>query len=134
MKLRRARGEPFYIPLNSMSDVAFLLLIFIMLVALINYRKEVKIEYPEAQAAQRTSAEKNLEIWIDRDGGVYLDGERSDYRGVELAIADIYRAAPDTRVHIIADRNTPYEKINGVLEILQILQYRVVSFVVKDGQ
>ena len=134
MKLRRARGEPFYIPLNSMSDVAFLLLIFIMLVALINYRKEVKIEYPEAKAAQRTSAEKNLEIWIDRDGAVYLDGDRSDLRGVELAIADIYRGAPDTRVHIIADRNTPYEKINGVLEILQILQYRVVSFVVKDGQ
>jgi biopolymer transport protein ExbD len=134
MKLRRARGEPFYIPLNSMSDVAFLLLIFIMLVALINYRKEVKIEYPEAKAAQRTSAEKNLEIWIDRDGTVYLDGDRSDFRGVENAIADIYRSAPDTRVHIIADRNTPYEKINGVLEILQILQYRVVSFVVKDGQ
>jgi biopolymer transport protein ExbD len=117
-----------------MSDVALLLLIFIMLVALINYRKEVKIEYPEAKAAQRTSAEKNLEIWIDRDGAVYIDGDRSDFRGVENAIADIYRSAPDTRVHIIADRNTPYEKINGVLEILQILQYRVVSFVVKDGQ
>ncbi|MDR2434407.1 MAG: biopolymer transporter ExbD [Treponema sp.] len=133
MKLRRNTGRRFYIPLNSMSDVAFLLLIFIMLVALINYRKEVKIEYPEAKSAMRTSAEKNLEIWIDREGGVYLDGERSDRTGVELAIADIYRSAPDTRVHIIADRNTPYEKINGVLEILQILQYRVVSFVVKDA-
>jgi biopolymer transport protein ExbD len=133
MKLRRVRSKQFYIPLNSMSDVAFLLLIFIMLVALINYRKEVKIEYPEAKAAERTSAEKNLEIWIDRDGGVYIDGDRSDLRGVEHAIADIYRGAPDTRVHIIADRNTPYEKINSVLEVLQILQYRVVSFVVKDG-
>lgn len=133
MKLRRLTGRQFYIPLNSMSDVAFLLLIFIMLVALINYRKEVKIEYPEAKSALRTSAEKNLEIWIDREGAVYLDGERSDRAGVELAIADLYRSAPDTRIHIIADRNTPYEKINGVLEILQLFQYRVVSFVVKDA-
>jgi biopolymer transport protein ExbD len=46
-----------------MSDVAFLLLIFIMLVALINYRKEVKIEYPEAATAMRTSEHKNLEVW-----------------------------------------------------------------------
>jgi biopolymer transport protein ExbD len=119
--------------MNSMSDVAFLLLIFIMLVALINYRREVKIEYPEAEAALRTSAEKNLEIWIDRDGGVYLDGIPSDLRGVENAVAELYRSAPDTRLHIIADRNTAYEKIDGVLEILQILQYRVVSFVVKNG-
>ena len=117
-----------------MSDVAFLLLIFIMLVALINYRKEVKIEYPEAKTALRTSEEKNLEVWIDRDGGIYLDGDAADLLALENVIADLYRSAPDTRVHIIADRNTPYEKINAALEILQILQYRVVSFVVKNDE
>jgi len=134
MKLNRPKGKNFYIPLNSMSDVAFLLLIFIMLVALINYRKEVKIEYPEAKTALRTSEEKNLEVWVDRDGGIYLDGEDSDFLALERVIAGLYRSAPDTRVHIIADQNTPYEKINAVLEILQILQYRVVSFVVKNAE
>jgi biopolymer transport protein ExbD len=133
MKLKR-RARRFYIPLNSMSDVAFLLLIFIMLVALINYRREVKIEYPEAKTALRTSDKKNLEIWIDSYGAVYLDGEASSLLGVENKIADLYRNEPDTRVHIIADRNTPYEKINGVLEIMQVLQYRVVSFVVKNAE
>ena len=133
MKLAKGKKKQFYIPLNSMSDVAFLLLIFIMLVALINYRKEVKIEYPEAKTVLRTSDEKNLEIWIDKEGGVYLDGEASDLLSVENKIAELYRSAPDTRVHIIADRNTTYEKINNVLEIMQILQYRVVSFVVKDS-
>jgi biopolymer transport protein ExbD len=133
MKLRRSSGKPFYIPLNSMSDVAFLLLIFIMLVALINYRKEVKIEYPEAKNALKTSAEKNLEIWVDRGGGVYLDGEASDLYAIERKIEAVYRDAPDTRIHVIADRNTTYEQVNGVLQILQLLQYRVVSFVVKNG-
>ena len=134
MKLNRGRGKNFYIPLNSMSDVAFLLLIFIMLVALINYRKEIKIEYPEAKTALRTSEEKNLEVWIDREGAVYIDGEDADLLILENVIADLYRSAPDTRVHIIADRSTTYEKINAVLEILQILQYRVVSFVVKNAE
>ncbi|MDR2476356.1 MAG: biopolymer transporter ExbD [Treponema sp.] len=134
MRLSRKKNKEFYIPLNSMSDVAFLLLIFIMLVALINYRKEVKIEYPEAKTALRTSAEKNLEVWVDRDGGVYLDGDPGDLLTLERTIAELYRSAPDTRVHIIADRNTPYEKINAVLEILQVLQYRVVSFVVKNAE
>ena len=132
MRLNRRRKKPFFIPTFSMSDVAFLLLIFIMLVSLINYRKEVKIDYPEARTALRTDADKNLEIWIDISGAVYLDGDLSDLLTVEHKIADLYRNAPDTRVHIIADRNTPYEKINNVLEIMQILQYRVVSFVVKN--
>ena len=131
MKLRRKR-KVFFIPLFSMSDIAFLLLIFIMLVALINFRVEVKIDYPEANMALRTTAEKNLEVWIDRDGGIYLDGIPSDHSTLENKVAELYRTAPDTRIHIIADRNTPYEKINRVLEVLQILHYRVVSFVVKN--
>jgi len=133
MKLKR-KPKSFSIPLNSMSDVAFLLLIFIMLVALINYRKEVKIEYPEAKMALRTSEKKNLEVWVDVEGEIYLDGEPSNYTGLERKITELYLNAPDTRVHIIADRNTPYEKINSILEIFQLLQYRVVSFVVKSNE
>ena len=133
MRLKR-RKKSFSIPLNSMSDVAFLLLIFIMLVALINYRKEVKIEYPEAMTALRTSAEKNLEVWVDREGGIYMDGDPADFLALENKIAELYRSAPDTRIHIIADRYTPYEKINSILEVFQILQYRVVSFVVKNNE
>jgi len=132
MTLKRRYKKPFFIPTFSMSDIAFLLLIFIMLVSLINYRKEVKIDYPEAQTALRVSSEKNLEIWIDIYGSVYLNGDLADLLAVEYTIADLYRNSPDTRVHIIADKNTPYEKINNVLEIMQILQYRVVSFVVKN--
>jgi biopolymer transport protein ExbD len=116
-----------------MSDVAFLLLIFIMLVSLINYRREVKIEYPEAKRAAGINAEKNLEIWVDREGRIYLDGIAGDLRNIEDAVAEIYRSAPDTRIHIIADKNTPYTYVNQVISTLQILQYRVVSFVVKDG-
>jgi len=131
MKLNRRR-KVFFIPLFPMSDVAFLLLIFIMLVSLINYRREVKIEYPEAETAKRVSVENNLEIWVDSSGELYLNGNESSLTLVESGIVEAYRTAPDTRVHIIADRNTPFENIHKVLEILQLLEYRVVSFVVKN--
>jgi biopolymer transport protein ExbD len=131
MKLNRKRDN-FIIPLASMSDVAFLLLIFIMLVSLINYRKEVKIQYPEGETAKKVSSEKNLEIWVDYSGGLYLNGDPSSLPLVERGIVEAYQAAPDTRVHIIADRDTPFENVHKVLDILQLLQYRVVSFVVKN--
>ena len=132
MNIKRSK-KMMVIPMNAMSDVAFLLLIFIMLVSLINYRKEVKVDYPEArEAVQRVSEKKNLEIWINKAGDVFLDGETADLNLVEDTIGELYRTAPDTRVHIIADRNTPFENINNVISIMQILEYRVVSFVVKD--
>jgi len=133
MNLKRD-NKVFSISLFSTSDIAFLLLIFIMLVSLINYRVAVKIDYPEAKTALRTSEEKNLEIWIDIEGGIYLDGIPADRLELEQKISDLYRTAPETRVHIIADKNTSYEKINDILEVMQILQYRVVSFVVKNNE
>jgi biopolymer transport protein ExbD len=105
-----------------------------MLISLINYRQEVNIDYPEADIALRTTAEKNLEIWIDIEGEIYLDGTPSNFKALEDKIADLYINAPDTRVHIISDKNATYEKINNVLEVLQLLQYRVVSFVVKANE
>ncbi|MDR2536660.1 MAG: biopolymer transporter ExbD [Treponema sp.] len=132
MNIKRDRKR-FVVPLNSMSDVAFLLLIFIMLVSLINYRREVKIEYPEAEAAKKTNLQNNMEIWVDQAGSLYLDGEACDIQDIENSIISAYQEAPDTRIHIIADRNTHFEYVNRVLQMLQLLQYRVVSFVVKDA-
>jgi biopolymer transport protein ExbD len=134
MKLKRGKDRNFTIPLNSMSDVAFLLLIFIMVIALINFRKEVHIEYATAQTVLNTGAEQNLEVWIDLEGSIYISGDPADIPALERVISDLYVNAPDTRVHILADRNTPYEKINAVVEIMQILQYRTVSFVVKNAE
>ncbi|MDR2467856.1 MAG: biopolymer transporter ExbD [Spirochaetaceae bacterium] len=132
MKLKRSKGL-MIIPTNAMSDVAFLLLIFIMLVALINYRKEVKIDYPEArEAVAKVSDKKNLELWINQAGDTFMDGNPASLAMIQDTIDDLYRNAPDTRVHILADKNTPYKNINKVLQILQFLEYRVVSFVVKD--
>jgi biopolymer transport protein ExbD len=132
VKIRR-RKRPFRIPTDSMSDVAFLLLIFIMLVSLINYRLEVKIDYALAQSPKKTSADENREIWIDGEGGLYLDGVPADIWAVQERVEALNSSAPDTRIHVIADRNTPFMFVHQVVEAMQAAQYRVVSFVVKDG-
>ena len=116
----------------SMSDIGFLLLIFIMLISLINQRHEEKIEYSEAKILEKTQAEKNLEIWIKQDGSVFVEGNQITPQNLELLIAGKIAEEPTARIHIIADRNTPYKYINDVVSVLQLLQHRVVSFVVKE--
>ena len=131
MRLRRKRKNVF-VPLFSTSDIAFLLLIFIMLVSLINYRKIVNIEFPTAETARKVNVEKNLEIWVDRAGNLYFNGDPCSLTFVEKGVTEAFRENPETRVHIIADRDTPFENVYRVINILQLLQHRLVSFVVKN--
>ena len=117
---------------SSMSDIGFLLLIFIMLISLMNQRHEQPIEYTEALNLEKTQAEKNFEIWVMADGGVYVDGIRQTGESLEQNIAAAVVANPGVRIHVSADRNTPYRYVDSVVQILQRLQHRVVSFVVQE--
>ena len=134
MKIRKPRRRRPIVPINAMSDIAFLLLIFIMLISLINYRREIPIEYPEARLTEVTQADANLEIWIARDGTLFVNGEALTASAVERMVAGEIAADPATRIHIIADRNTPYRHVDGVMETLQLLQHRVVSLVVREPE
>lgn len=133
MKIGRRKRRKSIVPVNSMSDIAFLLLIFIMLISLINYRKEIKISYPEAEYHEVTQADKNLELWIDESGWLYFDGSVIDMKTAEAVISGAVAEDPKIRIHILADRDTPYKYINDLVEVLKLLQHRVVSFVVKDA-
>ena len=128
----KSKRRPPSAPLSAMSDIGFLLLIFIMLLSLINYRKEEKIEYPEAKQVERTEADHQLEIWISREGAVTVEGHNLNAKELELLITEAFVEHPDLRIHILADRGTPYRHVDGVVKILQLLQHRVVSFVVKE--
>ncbi len=130
--LARKRKKPM-IPMSSMSDIGFLLLIFIMLISLINQRHEVPIKYPEAETLEKTQEKDNLEIWVDASGNLSVEGKTLDIASLEGLIAATLAEKPGTRVHVIADRNTGYRNVDKVVKILQRLQHRVVSFVVKEA-
>ena len=132
VNIKKKRRNP-SITTSSMSDIGFLLLIFIMLISLMNQRYEEKINYSESTALERTQADSNFEIWIQRNGVVSAEGKELDSVGLERAVVGAIAANPNVRIHVIADRDTPYKYVNSVVGVLQSLQHRVVSFVVKEG-
>lgn len=132
VNIKKKRRNP-SITTSSMSDIGFLLLIFIMLISLMNQRYEEKINYSESTALERTQADSNFEIWIQKNGVVSAEGKELDSVGLERAVVSAIAKNPNVRIHVIADRDTPYKYVNSVVGVLQSLQHRVVSFVVKEG-
>lgn len=132
VNIKKKRRNP-SITTSSMSDIGFLLLIFIMLISLMNQRYEEKINYSESTALERTQADSNFEIWIQKNGVVSAEGKKLDSVGLERAVVSAIAKNPNVRIHVIADRDTPYKYVNSVVGVLQSLQHRVVSFVVKEG-
>ena len=133
MKLRRKKPHSL-LPLFSAPDIAFLLLIFIMLVSLINYRIDpVSLQYPIAETGRRIEGERMQEIWIDIEGNYYLNGIPVNMDILEKNLEDLnYNGQNET--YLIADRDTYYEKIHDVILILMQHNHRNLTLAIRQGQ
>ena len=99
------------IPSSSLADIAFLLLIFFMVTTVFQADRDRPIEWPEAEAAEKIDEkQKNiLNIWMERDGTVYMNDQPYPMEDVRRIVAPLY--ADSERALVISirgDREVPY--------------------------
>jgi len=103
------------IPSSSLADIAFLLLIFFMVTTVFQTDRERPIVWPEAAAAEKIDEkQKNiLNIWMERDGTVYLNDQAVPMGDVRRIVAPLY--ADSDRALVISirgDREVPYRFVD----------------------
>jgi biopolymer transport protein ExbD len=103
------------IPSSSLADIAFLLLIFFMVTTVFQADRQRPIEWPEAEAAQKIDEkQKNiLNVWMERDGSVFINDQEYPMEDVSQVVAPLYAASERALViSIRGDREVPYRYIN----------------------
>lgn len=103
------------IPSSSLADIAFLLLIFFMVTTSFPRDRERDIEWPEAAAAKKIDEkQKNiLNLWLQRDGTIYINDMRHTMEEVSQVVAPLYAASDRALViSIRGDRETPYSLVD----------------------
>lgn len=99
------------IPSSSLADIAFLLLIFFMVTTVFPRDRERPIEWAEAAAAKKIDekAKNILNIWIQKDGQIFINDQRYTMDEVSQVVAPLYAASQRALViSIRGDRDTPY--------------------------
>ena len=106
------------VPDSSMADIAFLLLIFFMVTTVFQKDRERDIVWPEAEATQKIDEKlKNiLNIWVQRNGNIFVNDRPYGMGEVSQVIAPLYAASDRALViSIRGDREVPY----GTMDLLQ---------------
>ncbi len=103
------------VPNSSMADIAFLLLIFFMVTTVFQKDRNQPIVWPEAEATQKIDEKlKNiLNIWVVRDGNIFINDRPYTMGEVSQVIAPLYAASERALViSIRADREVQYTTID----------------------
>ncbi|MGY8776753.1 MAG: ExbD/TolR family protein [Longimicrobiales bacterium] len=103
------------VPSSSLADIAFLLLIFFMVTTVFQADKDRPIEWAEAEAAEKIDEKtKNiLNIWMERNGGIFINDQGYPMEDVSAVVAPLYAASDRALViSIRGDREVPYRFMN----------------------
>ena len=109
------------VPSSSLADIAFLLLIFFMVTTVFQNDKNRDIVWPEAEATEKIDEKvKNiLNIWVVRDGGVFINDRPFAMGDIAGTIGPLYAASDRALViSIRGDREVTYNTIDQITKQL----------------
>ncbi len=120
MRLKQKVTTRVNIPTASMSDIAFLLLLFFLVTT--KFRKEIgfKVLLPEARATERIIKTENLaRIYINSKGQISVDDFLVNPEGVASRFKLKVLENPSIIAYIKADKRVKYDYVDQVLEALR---------------
>ena len=103
--------------LISLTDVIFLLLIFLMLASNFVSQTGITVRLPGSSSSNRLTV-KALEI-------IYIDSQHIRLNGIQMDITQFrvalpaYYQSPEQAVRLMAEKATPLQEIIGMMDILR---------------
>jgi len=121
-KLQSKKRRSVPVPIASMGDIAFLLIIFFMVCSEVSKDRPVALTLPWSEYVQKDEATVVARVAMDKDGVIYLDGTAYDTpKDIEWGIRALTAntTSDDQRkVQFKADMNLTKEQFEPVLEAI----------------
>ena len=108
------------IPMASLPDIVFLLLIFFLVTTTIDAEKGLDLVLPPPDATEQEIAKKNLiNLLVNAAGDVLLDGELVQIRDITRIIKERIQDSPLLVVSLKTDKQTRYDVYIDVIDRLK---------------
>lgn len=134
--IKKERNREAVIPTSSMSDIAFLLLLFFMVSTVFVQEKKFWVErerWPIAESIERVPRNHTTTVYVMRDETILIDDvptriESAEDVFVSSSLIRKKEEDPELVVCFRTDRETKYGVMSDVMRQLQDAQTLVVTF------
>jgi biopolymer transport protein ExbD len=127
MNLKRRR-RPGFADSSASSDIAFLLIIYFIVIAGFNINKGFLMNLPARDSTRFIQREDLLRFTMDSTGGIIHDGEFLDIRSAEQLIRSAQAANPNIAVILHIDPQAHWQRVVSFVELAQDLNIDSFSF------
>ncbi len=119
---RKKKRRKVQVPVASMGDIAFLLIIFFLLLSEFAKDKDLPIDLPASSKVEKLEEVVAARVAIDSQGTIYFDGDRVDSaKDIEWGVrALLSKTVADEQRHVQfkCDASLPKETFEPVLKAI----------------
>jgi biopolymer transport protein ExbD len=119
---RKKKRRKVQVPIASMGDIAFLLIIFFMLLSEFSKDKDLPIELPRSDQVKKTEVVVVARVAMAADGVIYFDGDQVDSaKDIEWGVrALLSKTVADEQRHVQfkCDASLSKEQFEPVLKAI----------------
>ncbi|GHV61091.1 hypothetical protein AGMMS49587_04310 [Spirochaetia bacterium] len=130
MNIKRRRRKPFD-DSSAASDIAFLLIIYFIVIAGFNVNKGFLMNLPAKDSTRLILKEDLLRFDLDAAGDLMYQNEVRDIGFAEQEIRSVIAAHPNMAVVLTVDPQTHWQKVVSFVELAQNLEVEAFSFTMK---
>ena len=132
--IRRKRQTP-SIPVSSMADIAFLLLVFFMVTSVLDSDPDLPISLPDVPGGEQLNKKvSNIYLSADPNRTVYYNSLRVPLPEAINNVRAKLVTTPDLKVLLHADKDLTYKEVDSVLELLKEAGALKISLVTQTTQ
>lgn len=115
-RLRRPEPSTINIPLTSLIDIVFLLLVYFLLTSNFIEQDSIDVSLPEATSTPAVDQDQ-LVVTIDRQGSCYFNDVLISEEDLAIELAVRLQSAPQRGVLVKADRLVVYDRVVRVMDL-----------------
>lgn len=120
VEFNRTRKEIRHLPLTSLIDVVFILIIFFMLTTSFMHYESMELLLPSAGGAktQDPADKETARVVIYNDGSISFGARKVDERDLNRTLSSMLTENPNRRVVVFSDDEVSMQKLVSVMDIV----------------
>ena len=127
MRLKRPEG----LNVIPLIDVMLVLLAIVLTVSTFIAQGKIKIDLPEASTAEQKRTDHKLEIIVDSENRLFINGVEVDLETLRLRVGDVENDSP---VVYSADKESKFGVFIDVMDILKVKGHENLQITAKQKQ
>jgi biopolymer transport protein ExbD len=133
MKIPR-KGKRAFSESSASSDIAFLLIIYFIVIAGFNINKGFLLNLPARDSTRLVLKDDLLRADLGKDGHITLQGEAADWEEAEREIKAAIALRPNLALVLTIDPETAWQNVVSFVEMAQTLNVDSFSFSMKKPE